>query len=54
MYKGLITLARALQLWELKLSGSMASIEQNNILCDSKKYFGPLKIKVFLLFHNLF
>ena len=33
MYKGLLTLVRALQLLELKLSGSIANIEQNNILC---------------------
>ena len=37
MYKGLLVLVRALQLVELKLSGSMANIEQNSILCDSKK-----------------
>ena len=39
MYKGLLALVRALQLVELKLSGSMANIEQNSIL-----YFWPLKM----------
>ena len=37
MYKGLLTSVRVLQLHELKLSGSMANIVQNNIICDSKK-----------------
>ena len=38
MYKkGVSTSVRELQLKELKLSGLMANIEQNNILCDSKK-----------------
>ena len=37
MYKRLLALVRALQLVGLKLSGSMANIEQNSILCDSKK-----------------
>ena len=46
MYKGLLTSVRVLQLHELKLSGSMANIVQNNIIRDSKK--------IFLLFHNLF
>ena len=48
MYKGLLTLIRALHLWELKLSGSMANIEQNNFLCDSKKeLLTPQNEKVF-------
>ena len=55
MYKGLLALVRALQLVELKLSGSMANIEQNRILCDSKKILlTPQNEKVFLFFHNLF
>ena len=55
MYKGLLSLVRGLQLLELKLSGSMANIEQNNILCDSKKIlFTPQNAKVVLLFHKLF
>ena len=55
MYKGVLALVRALQLVELKLSGSMANIEQNSILCDSKKILlTPQNEKVFLFFHNLF
>ena len=38
----------------VKQSGSIANIEQNNILCDRKTIFWPYKMeKVFLLFHNL-
>ena len=32
MYRGLLALVTALQLVELKLSGTMANIEQNNVL----------------------
>ena len=55
MYKGFLPFVRILQLEELKLSGLMANIEENNMLCDSKKrLFTPHNEKVFLLIHNLF
>ena len=55
MYKGLLTSVTVLQLLELRLSDSMANIEQNNTLCDSKKILlTSQNEKVFLLFHNLF
>ena len=51
MYKGVLALVRALQLVELKLSGSKANIEQNSILCDSKKILlTPQNEKVFYIF----
>ena len=37
MYKELLPSLWALLLQELKLSGAMAHIEQNSIVCDSKK-----------------
>ena len=44
-----------LKKWNWTQVCSMANIEQNNILCDSKKILlTPQNEKVFLVFHNFF
>ena len=50
MYEGFLTLVRALQLVELKLSDSMANIEQNKILFDKKKKISTFLKKSFNFF----